>query len=84
MLESQSLLFEVPLTPVPNTLISYLLIPMLGTMLWLPGATHGDEAGLALATRVYNSPDGNDAASRAHMILSEKGHKPRYRKLYTY
>jgi len=53
-------------------------------MLWLPGATHGNEAGIALATRVYNRPDGNDAASRVHMILSEKGHKPRYRKLYTY
>ncbi len=53
-------------------------------MLWLPGETHGDEAGIALATRVYNRPDGNDAASRAHMILSEKSHKPRYRKLYSY
>jgi hypothetical protein len=57
---------------------------VLGVILWLPASTRADEAGIALATRVYNRPDGNDAASRAHMILSEKGHKPRYRKLYTY
>jgi len=69
---------------VPNTLISYLLIPVLGVMLWLPGTTQADEAAIALATRVYDRPDGNDAASRSYMILSEKGHKPRYRKLYTY
>ena len=53
-------------------------------MLWLPGTTQADEAAIALATRVYDRPDGNDAASRSYMILSEKGHKPRYRKLYTY
>ena len=72
------------LTPVPNALISYLLIPVLGVILWLPATAHGDDAGTALATRVYNSADGNDAASRAHMVLTQKGHKPRYRKLYTY
>ena len=69
---------------MPNTLISYLLIPVLGVIIWLPDATHADEAGIALATRVYNRPDGDDSVSRAYMILSEKGHKPRHRKLYTY
>ena len=69
---------------MPNTLISYLLIPVLGMIIWLPDATHADEAGVALATRVYNRPDGDDSVSRAYMILSEKGHKPRHRKLYTY
>jgi hypothetical protein len=57
---------------------------VLGVILCLPYTTHADEAGIALATRVYNRPDGNDSVSRAYMILSEKGHKPRYRKLYTY
>lgn len=69
---------------MPNTLISFLLIPMLGAILWLPYPAHADEAGIDLATRVYNRPDGDDSVSRAYMILNEKGHKPRQRKLYTY
>lgn len=57
---------------------------MLVTSLHLPGGTHADPAGADLATRVYQRADGDDAASRASMVLTEKGHKPRYRKLYTY
>lgn len=43
-----------------------------------------DEAGTALAQRVYDRPDGSDMATRGKMILTEEGHAPRERTMYTY
>lgn len=40
--------------------------------------------GTALAEKLYNRPDGKDAASRATMVLASKNNKPRYRTLYIY
>lgn len=53
-------------------------------MLLSPAPSHADLNGSDLATRVYNRPDGNDAVSIAEMILTEKGHTSRFRKLYSY
>jgi hypothetical protein len=69
---------------VPNSVASSVFVSLLGAVLWLPGITHGDAAGTDLATRVYNRADGSDATSRAQMILSQEGHKPRHRELYSY
>lgn len=43
-----------------------------------------EDAGRTLAQRVYDRPDGADASSRAHMILTEEGHAPRQRQMYVY
>ena len=53
-------------------------------MLCLPAPVAADAAGKALAQKVYDRPDGRDASSRAIMVLKQKGHKPRYRKLFSY
>jgi len=63
------------------TVATFTLASML---LWLPAAALGDEAGTALAQKIYNRPDGVDASSKSTMVLTSKGHKPRYRTLYTY
>ena len=41
-------------------------------------------AGLRLAQRIYDRPDGNDASSKVIMVLGKKGKKARQRVLYTY
>lgn len=45
---------------------------------------YADEAGRALAQKVYDRPDGNDAVSSGTMILREKGGAPRSRSLHSY
>ncbi len=42
------------------------------------------ENGTELAQAVYDRPDGRNAFSSGLMVLVEKGHKPRVRKLYTF
>ena len=42
------------------------------------------ENGTELAQAVYDRPDGRNAYSRGLMVLIEKGHKPRVRKMYTF
>jgi hypothetical protein len=41
------------------------------------------EAGRELAQAVYDAPNGDDFASRAVMTLTEKGHEPRVREMFT-
>ena len=41
------------------------------------------EAGRKLAQAVYDAPNGDDFASRAVMSLTEKGHEPRTREMFT-
>jgi len=43
-----------------------------------------DDAGAKLAQRVYDRPDGNDAASAVTMTLTEEGRAPRVRSLFLY
>lgn len=40
--------------------------------------------GKELATAAYNRPDGDNSISLSTMLLVEKGHKPRVRKMYTF
>lgn len=47
-------------------------------------ADDATEAGQALAQRVYDRPDGKDAASRGIMALVEPGHEPRVRQMYVF
>ncbi len=42
------------------------------------------EEGVKLAQQVFNRADGNDASSRGYMILTEPGHEPRVRRMYSY
>ena len=61
------------------------LAPILLIMLsCLAGQSLAETDGTALAQKVYNRPDGRDAVSKSTMTLTSKGHKPRYRTLYTY
>jgi outer membrane lipoprotein-sorting protein len=57
---------------------------LLITLTSLPVFSSASTDGTALAEKLYNRPDGEDAASRATMVLSKKGNKPRYRTFYTY
>lgn len=66
-------------TPVIR-LVSILLI----TLSCMPGYSHAGPDGTALAKRIYDRPDGRDVSTRALMVLSKEGSKPRYRTLYTY
>ena len=50
----------------------------------LSGLSLADTDGAALAQKIFDRPDGDDAASKAVMILAKKGSKPRYRTMYTY
>jgi outer membrane lipoprotein-sorting protein len=63
-----------------SVLISLLYI----TLTSLPVLSSASNDGTALAVKLYNRPDGINAASRATMVLSGKGNKPRQRTLYTY
>lgn len=54
------------------------------TLAVLPALSGASADGTVLAEKLYNRPDGIDAASRATMVLSGKGNKPRQRTLYTY
>jgi hypothetical protein len=67
---------------------------LLAVSLWLTGvlllsapvfsATTEPEDGAALAQQVYDRADGKDMSTRAVMVLTEKGHSPRQRDLFTY
>lgn len=48
-----------------------------------PGA-QADEAGMQLAQKVYDRADGKDSAAQLTMTLTESGHSPRVRRLFTY
>jgi outer membrane lipoprotein-sorting protein len=63
-----------------SVLITLLYITLIG----LPALSSASADGTALAEKLYNRPDGIDAASRATMVLSGNGTKPRHRTLYTY
>jgi hypothetical protein len=63
-----------------SLLITVLYITLTG----VPVPSSADNDGTALAEKLYNRPDGIDAASRATMVLSRKGNKPRQRTLYVY
>lgn len=52
--------------------------------LLLAGAAMADEAGMALAQRVYDRPDGEDATSAVTMALVEEGRSPRLRSMLLY
>ncbi len=64
----------------------------LGVLAWLAGGllfpvlslSAGQGDGRALAQRVYDRADGKDVSTRALMVLTEKGHRPRQRNMYTY
>ncbi len=64
------------------------LLPWLMAGLLLSTSTFSAPAelrdGTALAQRAYDRADGRDVSTRAVMILTEKGHSPRLRNLFTY
>jgi hypothetical protein len=62
-------------------LLSLILLIMLSCLF---GQSLAETDGTTLAQRVYNRPDGKDVTSKSTMVLESKGHKPRYRTLYTY
>jgi hypothetical protein len=53
-------------------------------LITLSGQLLADTDGATLAQKVYNRSDGKDVTSKSTMVLESKGHKPRYRTLYTY
>ena len=61
-----------------------LTVILLITLTSLPALSSTSTDGTALAEKLYNRPDGEDAASRATMVLAKKGNKSRYRTLYIY
>ena len=54
------------------------------TSLFLTGQAWADTAGVELAQRVYDRPDGKDAAFAMTMTLTEKNRSPRVRKMLLY
>lgn len=50
-------------------------------VLGLAGQAFADEAGSALAQRVYDRPDGRDFSSAVTMLLTEQGRAPRVRNM---
>jgi len=71
------------LLPVELLLVGVLLV---GLVIPAIAAAEVDpfERGRALAQRVDDRPDGNDAAIRGTMVLSESGREPRVRKLFSF
>lgn len=69
-----------------SRLLTPLLWLMAGLLLSTPtfSATAKQKDGTALAQRAYDRADGRDVSTRAVMILTEKGHSPRQRNLFTY
>ncbi len=72
--------------PGPDRLQRFSLWLAAGLLLCIPilTAAAGSDDGTALAQRVYDRADGEDVSTRAAMILTEKGHSPRQRSLFTY
>ena len=50
----------------------------------LTGVAHADEAGLALAQKVYDRADGQDSSAALTMELTEQGRAPRSRDMFLY
>ena len=69
-----------------NMLLAVLVWLTAGLLLSTPAfsATAKQEDGAALAQRIYDRADGKDLSTRAMMMLTEKGHSPRKRNLFTY
>ncbi len=63
-------------------LLSYVMTLACGLL--LTGLAWADAAGIELAQRVYDRPDGGDATSVVTMTLTEKGRSPRIRKMVIY
>lgn len=59
-------------------------IASLACGLFLSGQSWADPAGVELAQRVYDRPNGGDATSAVTMTLTEKGRSPRVRKMVVY
>lgn len=53
-------------------------------MLWPASPVHADAAGEALAQKVFDRPNGNDAVSLVTMSLGEPGRTPRQRRMVVY
>ena len=68
----------------PNDYMKYLAPALLIVCGFLSDPSLAETDGAALAQKIYDRPDGDDAASKAVMILTKKGSKPRQRTLYTY
>ena len=69
---------------LPNGPVKYLARILLVACAGLSGPSPAGTDGVALAQKIYDRPDGNDAASKAVMILTKEGSKPRYRTMYSY
>lgn len=70
------------LKPRAHSMVLALMVG--GLVICAPAYPDKAEDGRALAQRVYDRADGKDASTRALMILTEKGHNPRRRNMYTY
>lgn len=70
--------------PDRKTLKTLLRHTGLALMLGFAIGAHADEAGMQLAQRVYERPAGKDSTAILTMTLTESGHSPRVRKLFTY
>lgn len=64
------------------------LLMLLGCMLipWpaLGAPSNAQQAGLQLARKVYNRPDGKDSSFRVTMTLVQPGNEPRVRRMFVY
>ena len=67
-----------------NPLLKQIRYVLLAGIFALAPSVYADEAGLQLAQRVYDRPDGKDATSVLTMTLTETGHAPRVRQLISY
>ena len=70
-----------PIT-IGQTVLRYTLAVFIS--LFLAGPVWADAAGVELAQRVYDRPDGKDAAFAMTMTLTEKNRNPRVRKMLLY
>lgn len=62
--------------------LRYVMAALIG--LSMTNQVSADIAGSQLAKRVYERPDGNDVSSVVTMMLTERGHSPRLRKMVLY
>lgn len=53
-------------------------------ILTLAAGAQADEAGTQLAQKIYDRADGKDSTAQLTMTLTESGHSPRVRRLFTY
>ena len=62
----------------------YPVLILLFMLSFFSGQSLAETDGTALAKKLYDRPDGRDASLYTIMVLTKKGSKPRYRKLYIY